>query len=525
MKLGMFMLVFVLFGLVTKAQIKDENGCIISSHDLSNTTIHSSGLSQTATPPVEYTDIRALDEINIPNVADAYPFISADGLRLYYTRASSLWYAERNTRSEIFSNPAKLRMENVSGEVRSCWLTNDELEIFYTVGTFGNVMHHAKRSIVNSAFTTPTPMVLEGLFASFKSAPSLTPDKSQMYLFYDDRIAILNRTGEYSYSLIGEIMAPAGFRIGPGQLSKDGLRFYTSFESLSTGNEELYCYTRNTLQDSFNIYAPVGIISQERLHQPSEALNGSLLLYVSSIANDWNENDLYEASSAAGQAMATLAVDTITARAGDIVEIPVYLRENQGLSLSGATGFSAELRFHATLLAPVGATPKGTIDNGERTIHINNIPLLPDTDGVLIRLQFIAMLGNAGGTQLHIEKSFAHGGDVVVTEIPGYFLLSDICHEGGTRLFFETGNIALQQNRPNPFNASTVIDYEVIENGQTRLYVMDMMGRTVAVLVDGIVEAGHYSVLFDASALPSGSYLYVLQTPSERLLKLMEVAK
>jgi HYDIN/CFA65/VesB family protein len=225
------------------------------------------------------------------------------------------------------------------------------------------------------------------------------------------------------------------------------------------------------------------------------------------------------------QGIAALGIDTIWAEAGDLVEIPVYLRNQENLAITGATGFYAELRFNSTLLSPFGTTPTGTVDNGEHTIILDNLPLLPDAEGALARLQFIASLGSAEGTPLHLENALALGGNVSVTQMPGYFFLSDVCREGGMRLFFETGNIALRQNRPNPFNANTVIDYEVIENGQTRLYVMDFLGRTVAVLVDGIVEAGSYSVLFDASALPSGSYLYVLQTPSERLLKLMEVAK
>ncbi len=225
------------------------------------------------------------------------------------------------------------------------------------------------------------------------------------------------------------------------------------------------------------------------------------------------------------QGMATLGIDTIKARAGDLVEIPMYLRNQQDLAVTGATGFYTELRFNASLLSPFGATPKGVEINGDYTIILDNLPLQPDADGVLTRLQFIAMLGNADGTPLHLENSFALGGNVAMTEIPGYFLLTDICREGGTRLFFETGQINLRQNRPNPFNASTVIEYEVIENGRTRLYVMDFLGRTVSVLVNGILEKGRYSVVFDASDLPSGTYFYVLQTPTERLIKLMEIMK
>jgi hypothetical protein len=222
---------------------------------------------------------------------------------------------------------------------------------------------------------------------------------------------------------------------------------------------------------------------------------------------------------------ATLTTDTIRAKAGELVEVPVFLRNAQDVELTGATGFYSELRFNATLLSPFGASPKGMIRNGERIIALDNLPIQPDAGGVLARIQFIAMLGNAEGTPLRVENSFALGGKIALTEVPGYFLLTDVCHEGGTRLFGASGTVGLFQNRPNPFNAMTMIEYEVIENGPTRLLVMDMYGRTVATIVDEVVKPGKYSIAFDAGALPSGTYLTVLQTPTARKFKVMEVVK
>lgn len=77
----------------------------------------------------------------------------------------------------------------------------------------------------------------------------------------------------------------------------------------------------------------------------------------------------------------------------------------------------------------------------------------------------------------------------------------------------------------NNVNATTIIRYAAIKNGPTRLHVMDLLVREVAVLVDGVVEAGRYTVAFDASAISSGTYFYVLRTPTQRFYKLMEVAK
>jgi hypothetical protein len=68
--------------------------------------------------------------------------------------------------------------------------------------------------------------------------------------------------------------------------------------------------------------------------------------------------------------------------------------------------------------------------------------------------------------------------------------------------------VSLSQNYPNPFNPSTVVGFQLSVAGQTSLKVYDLLGREVAVLVDGPMSAGSHSVTFDASALTSGVYMY-----------------
>ncbi len=70
----------------------------------------------------------------------------------------------------------------------------------------------------------------------------------------------------------------------------------------------------------------------------------------------------------------------------------------------------------------------------------------------------------------------------------------------------------LRQNHPNPFNPSTRIEYAVPISGNVSLRIFDMLGREVAVLVNGMVEAGWYTVNFQAHNLSSGVYLYRLES-------------
>jgi len=64
---------------------------------------------------------------------------------------------------------------------------------------------------------------------------------------------------------------------------------------------------------------------------------------------------------------------------------------------------------------------------------------------------------------------------------------------------------------PNPFNPATTLEYSLAATGAARLSVHDLAGREVALLADGLQEAGAHQVVFDAAALPSGVYFARLE--------------
>jgi hypothetical protein len=73
---------------------------------------------------------------------------------------------------------------------------------------------------------------------------------------------------------------------------------------------------------------------------------------------------------------------------------------------------------------------------------------------------------------------------------------------------------ALKQNYPNPFNPSTIISYQLSVVSNVKLSVYDMLGREIAVLVESKQNAGTHQKQWNAEGLPSGVYLYRLQTES-----------
>lgn len=70
--------------------------------------------------------------------------------------------------------------------------------------------------------------------------------------------------------------------------------------------------------------------------------------------------------------------------------------------------------------------------------------------------------------------------------------------------------VRLEGNYPNPFNPCTSIEFALPEAVKVRLEVFNIRGQKVATLVDGHLNAGEHSVLWDASDAASGVYLYRL---------------
>ena len=92
------------------------------------------------------------------------------------------------------------------------------------------------------------------------------------------------------------------------------------------------------------------------------------------------------------------------------------------------------------------------------------------------------------------------------------------------------GEFALYNNYPNPFNPTTVIDYDIPENSFVNITVYDMMGRRVKTLVNANQSAGFKSVVWDATNIvgqpvAAGVYIYTIVAGDFRQTKKMAFIK
>ncbi|RJP73844.1 MAG: T9SS C-terminal target domain-containing protein [Ignavibacteriales bacterium] len=75
-------------------------------------------------------------------------------------------------------------------------------------------------------------------------------------------------------------------------------------------------------------------------------------------------------------------------------------------------------------------------------------------------------------------------------------------------------HFSLKQNYPNPFNPTTRISYSVSKPGIVKLYLFNVLGELVSVLLNDYKDTGEYTIDFNASSngidMPSGVYFYKL---------------
>jgi hypothetical protein len=83
----------------------------------------------------------------------------------------------------------------------------------------------------------------------------------------------------------------------------------------------------------------------------------------------------------------------------------------------------------------------------------------------------------------------------------------------------------LFQNYPNPFNSKTIIKYSINEPAKVKLIVYSLLGEEIKVLVNEYKPPGTHSVVFDASDLPSGIYIYSITTGTKTLSKKLILLK
>jgi hypothetical protein len=108
---------------------------------------------------------------------------------------------------------------------------------------------------------------------------------------------------------------------------------------------------------------------------------------------------------------------------------------------------------------------------------------------------------NDGSRGVH---NFIYADDLLIASIANLALAVEPIPDPNVPLSF-----GLTRARPNPFNAASVISFELRVPSQVSLRIYDTAGRLAATLVEGWKPAGRHEAVWNASDFASGVYLEI----------------
>ena len=83
----------------------------------------------------------------------------------------------------------------------------------------------------------------------------------------------------------------------------------------------------------------------------------------------------------------------------------------------------------------------------------------------------------------------------------------------------------LSQNYPNPFNPVTTISFSVPYRSYVRLVLVNLLGKEVMNIADGMFQPGEHHIRLNASSLASGVYFYKMEAGKFHKVLKMIIAK
>lgn len=254
-----------------------------------------------------FDEVRELHELNESDLGEGYPWISNDGLRIYYTQQNFVnVISQREHIDSLFSEPRVLTVNSDSTNNFSPWLTEDELDIYFVSADSEDSGHtnlyHATREDINDEFGTPVEVILNGSIEDFYSSPSFTEDLEQLFIYGatgldNDTIFYYEKSDINAYDLVDRISIPLGLLPAPGKLSKNGLRYYIPISNSAGINKKIYVAERESLNSSFNSFY---YIDNESINgpdndyiQPAVSRDRRFMVFVRSNGITWNGNDMF----------------------------------------------------------------------------------------------------------------------------------------------------------------------------------------------------------------------------------------
>ena len=225
-------------------------------------------------------------------------------------------------------------------------------------------------------------------------------------------------------------------------------------------------------------------------------------------------------------AQVSLAIDQPLPIDDGTITVPITVTNDSELA-----GYEIHLEYDSEQLIFAGASGTDGAKlvanaDGDR-IHIAwvdvNNPVKPSVGEVLVNLNFTTGESSADYLSFTFDNVLAVNRDGQLYRVN----VSDGEVDGGSAM---PKQFSLAQNHPNPFNPVTQISYSLAHDAHVRIDVFNITGQLVKTLVDGHVEAGEHTIIWDSKdghgdGVASGIYFYKIKADQFTATKKMVLLK
>ena len=234
--------------------------------------------------------IRYQEKINNPDEAEAYPWISADGLRLFFIKGNTIYKSERTSRYDDFASDHVLEIED-NNSITSCWLTNDELHLYTT----SSIIKHYSRSSIQDQFVYIGNLDIDDKVSGFFSSISFTPDMKTALIYNSPSsesksLVIFDVTNQGTLKLRDRFVSLNGTS-GVGQLSKDGKSVYYTNE-VSTYHKIICKASLLEIEQGAPRVENILELKGVRIGKPSLTYDETYMVFNATANDRWQDNEI-----------------------------------------------------------------------------------------------------------------------------------------------------------------------------------------------------------------------------------------
>ncbi len=223
----------------------------------------------------------------------------------------------------------------------------------------------------------------------------------------------------------------------------------------------------------------------------------------------------------------TIALPNITAHAGQAIALPLAITKHSGIDHPEAPrNFVATIALNPTVVHVTDPTLACTAVNANTCEYtITGSRNVGDT---LALIPAIATLGNTDYSPIQIVDFnwLDRTVPVVITTLDGSIRITDICDEGGTRLYVPGNTGYSLASRPNPAQSVAELQFGLAGAGPVVVDVIDQTGRLVLTPVnEAALPAGLHTRTVDVSTLSNGPYILLLRSGNTTLTSRLDVVR